>query len=216
MYAREDNLTEAESATSSAYLRSPGKVLAMSSTRFVAVLCPPNISRTKRHGNHHRTIRRPSCITQSNAHSNRRGIRRRRHAQSTSIRQHRRNKRIRRDQFASASNPAGRTTDRGTVKQRQKEVEARAASKQRDQEIARLNSAEASLRDLQSRAHQLRHDVEVRVKNPNTELKPLLSSAPPNSNLSRKARKLSSRSSRRIGTEWKLRRDSGDGSVRTR
>jgi len=57
------------------------------------------------------------------------------------------------------------------LKQRELEVQARAASKQRDEEIARLNSAESSLRDLQSRAHQLRHDVEVRVKNPNTELK---------------------------------------------
>ena len=58
-----------------------------------------------------------------------------------------------------------------TLKQREVEVAARAASKQRDEEIARLNSAESSLRDLQSRAHQLRHDIEVRVKNPNTELK---------------------------------------------
>jgi hypothetical protein len=57
------------------------------------------------------------------------------------------------------------------VKQRQKDDEARAAAKVRDQELARLNSAEASLRDLQARAHQLRHDVEVKVKNPNTELK---------------------------------------------
>lgn len=57
------------------------------------------------------------------------------------------------------------------VKQRQKDDEARAAAKVRDQELARLNSAEASLKDLQARAHQLRHDVEVRVKNPNTELK---------------------------------------------
>jgi hypothetical protein len=57
------------------------------------------------------------------------------------------------------------------VKQRQKADEARAAAKVRDQELARLNSAEASLKDLQARAHQLRHDVEVKVKNPNTELK---------------------------------------------
>jgi hypothetical protein len=57
------------------------------------------------------------------------------------------------------------------LKQRQQEVEARAASKQRGEEIARLNSAESSLRDLQSRVHELRHDVEVRVKNQNTELK---------------------------------------------
>ena len=57
------------------------------------------------------------------------------------------------------------------LKQRQQNVEARAASKQRDEEIARLNSAESSLRDLQSRVHELRHDVEVRVKNQNTELK---------------------------------------------
>jgi hypothetical protein len=57
------------------------------------------------------------------------------------------------------------------VKQRQKDDESRAAAKVRDQELARLNSAEASLKDLQARAHQLRHDVEVKVKNPNTELK---------------------------------------------
>jgi hypothetical protein len=57
------------------------------------------------------------------------------------------------------------------VKLRQKEDEARAVSKLRDQELARLNSAESSLRDLEARAHELRHDVEVRVKNPNTELK---------------------------------------------
>jgi hypothetical protein len=57
------------------------------------------------------------------------------------------------------------------VKRRQQADEARAAAKLRDQELARLNSAESSLRDLQSRAHELRHDIEVRVKNPNTELK---------------------------------------------
>src|ERR1700734_1559303 len=57
------------------------------------------------------------------------------------------------------------------VKQRQQADEARAAAKVRDQELARLNSAESSLKDLQARAHQLRHDVEVKVKNPNTELK---------------------------------------------
>ena len=57
------------------------------------------------------------------------------------------------------------------VKQRQQADEARAAAKVRDQELARLNSAESSLRDLQSRAHELRHDIEVKVKNPSTELK---------------------------------------------
>jgi hypothetical protein len=57
------------------------------------------------------------------------------------------------------------------VRQRQQEDQARAAAKLRDQELARLNSAEASLRDLQAREHQLRHNVEVKVKNPNTELK---------------------------------------------
>jgi hypothetical protein len=57
------------------------------------------------------------------------------------------------------------------VKQRQQADEARAAAKLRDQELARLNSAESSLRDLQSRVHELRHDIEVKVKNPNTELK---------------------------------------------
>ncbi|MGD0402461.1 MAG: hypothetical protein ABSB66_04625 [Candidatus Acidiferrales bacterium] len=57
------------------------------------------------------------------------------------------------------------------LKQRELEAQARVASKQRDEEVARLNSAESSLRDLQARAHQLRHDIEVRVKNPNTELK---------------------------------------------
>jgi hypothetical protein len=57
------------------------------------------------------------------------------------------------------------------VKQRQQADEARAAAKLRDQELARLNSAESSLRDLQSHAHELRHAIEVKVKNPNTELK---------------------------------------------
>src|ERR1700729_2423072 len=59
------------------------------------------------------------------------------------------------------------------VRQRQKDDEARAASKLRDQELARLKSAESSLRDLQSRAHELRHDIEVKVKNPSTKLQSL-------------------------------------------
>jgi hypothetical protein len=55
---------------------------------------------------------------------------------------------------------------------RQKEEEAKAnLLREREGEAARIETAESSIRDLEDRIHSVRRDVELRVKEQNTELK---------------------------------------------
>jgi hypothetical protein len=58
------------------------------------------------------------------------------------------------------------------LKKRQQEDAAKTNSlRQREDEAARLDGAESSIRNLEQRLHDLRHDVELRVKDRDTELK---------------------------------------------
>ena len=54
---------------------------------------------------------------------------------------------------------------------RQLDDEASRISKQRNEEAARVQEAESTLKELQRRADQLQHTLEVRVINPSTDLK---------------------------------------------
>lgn len=171
VYAREDNLTEAESATSSAYYgvwQGPGH--AFYKIRRGA-LSPKHFKNPNDMGTI--TVRYVVQAVSAN----------RTHLQIDAVfvedamhKVHPSDTTVETSEFAEINShllqihrEEQQTAE--LVKQRQKDDEARAAAKVRDQELARLNSAEASLKDLQARAHQLRHDVEVRVRNPNTELK---------------------------------------------
>jgi pyruvate-formate lyase-activating enzyme len=171
VYAREDNLTEAESATSSAYYgawQGPGRVFFKVRLR---ALSPKHFKNSNDMGTI--TIRYVVQAVSAN----------RTHLQIDAVfvedamhKVHPSDTTVETSEFAEINShllqihkEEQQTAE--LVKQREKDDEARAAAKVRDQELARLNSAEASLKDLQARAHQLRHDVEVRVKNPNTELK---------------------------------------------
>jgi len=171
VYAREDNLTEAESATSSAYYgawQGPGRVFYKIRR---GALSPKHFKNPNDMGTI--TVRYVVQAVSAN----------RTHLQIDAVfvedamhKVHPSDTTVETSEFAEINarllqihKEEQETAE--LVKQRQKDDEARAAAKVRDQELARLNSAEASLRDLQARAHQLRHDVEVKVKNPNTELK---------------------------------------------
>ncbi|MFY9530147.1 MAG: hypothetical protein WBC04_23195 [Candidatus Acidiferrales bacterium] len=57
------------------------------------------------------------------------------------------------------------------LKRRQEEETKASLLRDRQDEGARLASAESSVRNLEQRLHDLRHDVELRVKNQDTELK---------------------------------------------
>jgi hypothetical protein len=171
VYAREDNLTEAESASSSAYYgawQGPGHVFykirrgALSPKHFknsndIGVITVRYVVQSVSPNRTHLQI--DAVFVEDAMHKV--------HPSDTTVET---------SEFAEINahllqihKEEQQTVE--LVKQRQRDDEARAAAKVRDQELARLNSAEASLKDLQARAHQLRHDVEVRVKNPNTELK---------------------------------------------
>jgi hypothetical protein len=54
---------------------------------------------------------------------------------------------------------------------RQKMIEARATSKERDEEMARLNDSETSVKSLEVKVDELHHKVEVRVKSDSADLK---------------------------------------------
>jgi hypothetical protein len=171
VYSREDNLTEAEAATSSAYYgawQGPGHVFYK--VRLGA-LSPKHFKNSNDMGTI--TIRYVVQAVSAN----------RTHIQIDAVfvedamhKVHPSDTTVETSEFAEINSHLLRIhrEEQQTaelVKQRQKDDEARAASKLRDQELARLKSAESSLRDLQSRAHELRHDIEVKVKNPSTELK---------------------------------------------
>ena len=171
VYSREDNLTEAEAATSSAYYgawQGPGHVFYK--VRLGA-LSPKHFKNSNDMGTI--TIRYVVQAVSAN----------RTHIQIDAVfvedamhKVHPSDTTVETSEFAEINSHLLRIhrEEQQTaelVRQRQKDDEARAASKLRDQELARLKSAESSLRDLQSRVHELRHDIEVKVKNPSTELK---------------------------------------------
>jgi hypothetical protein len=56
-------------------------------------------------------------------------------------------------------------------KRRQEDAAKTNLLRQREDEAARLDGAESSIRNLEQRLHDLRHDVELRVKDRDTELK---------------------------------------------
>ncbi len=57
-------------------------------------------------------------------------------------------------------------------KRREKEDAAKAvALRERQEEAAKLEAAQSSIRDLEQRLHELRHELELRVREPNTALK---------------------------------------------
>jgi len=171
VYSREDNLTEAEAATSSAYYgawQGPGH--AFYKVRLGA-LSPKHFKNSNDMGTI--TVRYVVQAVSAN----------RTHLQIDAVfvedamhKVHPSDSTVETSEFAEINAHLLRIhrEEQQTaelVRQRQKADEARAAAKVRDQELARLNSAESSLRDLQARAHELRHDIEVKVKNPSTELK---------------------------------------------
>ncbi len=58
------------------------------------------------------------------------------------------------------------------LRDREQEDAAKAKSlRQRQDEAAKLDAAESSIRNLEQRLHDLRHDVELRIKDSDTELK---------------------------------------------
>jgi len=171
VYAREDNLTEAEAATSSAYYGAwQGQGHVFYKVRLGA-LSPKHFKNSNDKGTI--TIRYVVQAVSAN----------RTHIQIDAVfvedamhKVHPSDSTVETSEFAEINSHLLRIhrEEQQTaelVRQRQKDDQARAAAKVRDQELARLHSAEASLKDLQALAHQLRHDVEVKVKNPNTELK---------------------------------------------
>ncbi|MGB8540460.1 MAG: hypothetical protein WCD49_02370 [Candidatus Acidiferrales bacterium] len=171
VYAREDNLTEAESATSSAYYgawQGPGHIFYKIRR---GALSPKHFKNSNDMGTI--TVRYVvQAVTPNRTHLQIDAV----FVEDAMHKVHPSDTTVETSEFAEINarllqihKEEQQTAE--LVKQRQKDDQARAAAKVRDQELARLNSAEASLRDLQAQAHQLRHDVEVRVKNPNTELK---------------------------------------------
>jgi len=56
-------------------------------------------------------------------------------------------------------------------KRQDKEVERGGLLRQREEEATRLATTESSIRELEQRIHDLRHDLEVRIRNEGTELK---------------------------------------------
>jgi hypothetical protein len=56
-------------------------------------------------------------------------------------------------------------------KRQDEEVERGGLLRQREEEATRLAATESSIRELEQRIHDLRHDLEVRIRNEGTELK---------------------------------------------